>query len=172
MGTNWQADKKESDRYIPHIKSLLGGFLIGEPPVEEDQERNTDLMVLKMEAVRVGCRIRTLDYLNRYPDDITIRMSRPSGNQTEMAKIIEGWGQYFFYGFGNPANDLVEAWTLIDLNKFRLHIATCLKRTSSLPGNRLTNHDGSSDFQVINLNDLPDNCIIHRQKYKQRGVAA
>lgn len=40
------------------IKSVLGMRLIGEPPIEEDRERNTDLIVLKMEAVRVGCRIR------------------------------------------------------------------------------------------------------------------
>lgn len=69
---NWEINKQWSDRFLPEIKMILGLHLIGEPPIEEDCERNTDLIVLKMEAVRIACRVRRYDYFRRYPNDIRI----------------------------------------------------------------------------------------------------
>jgi len=85
MKVGWETDKKWSDRYLPEIKSILGRCLIAEPPIEEDQERNTDLMVLRLDAVRIGCRIRKAGYLEKYGDEFTIRTSRPSGAKTELS---------------------------------------------------------------------------------------
>ena len=59
---NWENDKRWSDKFLPEIKMILGLHLIGEPPIEEDCERNTDLIVLKMEPVRIACRIRKYKY--------------------------------------------------------------------------------------------------------------
>ena len=118
--TDWKADKRWSDRFLPEIKAILGTHLIGEPPVEEDAERNTDLMVLKMEAVRIGCRIRRHKYLVAFGNEFTIRAGRPSGAKTELAKIVEGWGDYFFYGFSNAEHHELAAWFLGDLRVFRL----------------------------------------------------
>ena len=97
----WQLDKRWADRFLPEIKRILGEHLIGEPPEEEDQEHNTDLMVLKMDAVRVACRVRRNQYIDRYGDEFTIRAGRPNGSKTELTKIVEGWGDYFFYGFSD-----------------------------------------------------------------------
>jgi hypothetical protein len=99
--SRWQADKRWSDKFLRDIKRILGEHLIGEPPMEEDAERNTDLIVLRMDAVRIGCRVRKHKYRDSYQDEFTIRAGRPSGVKTELAKIIEGWGDYFFYGFSN-----------------------------------------------------------------------
>jgi len=49
----WTSDKAWSDQYMPAIKRILGEHLIGAAPQEDDQERNTDLIVLRMEAVRL-----------------------------------------------------------------------------------------------------------------------
>ena len=42
--------KRWSDRFLPENKQILGLHLIGEPPVKEDAERNTDLIVPDMRA--------------------------------------------------------------------------------------------------------------------------
>ena len=117
---DWVIGKEWSDRFLPEIKAALGVWLVAEPEVEEDRDRNTDLIVLRMESVRIACRIRKHEYLLQYPDEFTIRAHRPSGAKTELAKIVEGWGQFFFYGFANRAGDGLGAWALCDLNVFRL----------------------------------------------------
>ena len=59
---DWQDDKKWSDRFIPFIKPILGLYLIGEATQEDDKNKNTDLIVFKMDAVRIACRIRRYSY--------------------------------------------------------------------------------------------------------------
>lgn len=147
---NWETDKKWSDRFLPEIKKILGLHLIGEPPMEEDCERNTDLMVLKMDPVRIACRIRKCKYYDKYPNDITIRCSRPSGTKTELAKIIEGWGDYFFYGFCDSGECFLIDWRLCDLKAFRLWFnGYIVKNKGTIPGVLKNNGDGSSDFRAF-----------------------
>lgn len=157
----WQADKRWSDRFLFEIKGILGQHLIGEPPQEEDAERNTDLIVLRMEAVRIGCRVRRHEFLAKYPGEFTIRASRPSGNKTELAKIIEGWGNYFFYGFCDEAEEALAAWTLLDLNAFRLwHSCRLVALGGNRPGSTRRNRDGSSGFYVFRWADMPPGSIV------------
>ena len=85
---DWQDDKKWSDRFIPFIKPILGLYLIGEATQEDDKNKNTDLIVFKMDAVRIACRIRRYSYYKKYNDEFTIRNTRPSNNKSELAKII------------------------------------------------------------------------------------
>ena len=59
--SNWKNDKRWSDRFLPEIKGIIGTHLITEPPYEEDAERNTDLMVLRL-AIRIGCRVRKFKF--------------------------------------------------------------------------------------------------------------
>lgn len=157
---NWTDDKHFSDRYLPAIKRILGEHLIGEPREEEDRLRNTDLIVLKMEAVRIACRIRRDSYLEAKAfaatSEFTIRAGRPNGIKTELAKIIEGWGNYFFYGFGEETSDRLVRWTLADLNVFRLwYMQHLLEHQGKPPTKMLPNSDGSSSFCVFQWNALP-----------------
>jgi len=154
----WEDDKKWSDQFLPEIKSILGRYLISEPPIEEDQERNTDLMVLKMDAVRIGCRMRRIENLC-YANEFTIRAGRPSGIKTELAKIIEGWGNYFFYGFGEEG--VLYKWTLADLNVFRLWFSEYVRdNKGKQPGTGKENHDRSSGFLAFQWSDLPSEFIV------------
>lgn len=159
MSRQWQTDKQWSDRFLTEVKRTLGEYLIGEPPVVEDQERNTDLVVLKMQAVRIACRIRTASYYQRYGDEFTIRRSRPSGAKTELAKLIEGWGDYLFYGFSTEDADALQAWTLADLSVFRGWYARELYRGNK-PGESRNNHDNSSGFFAFKWSDLPPEFVI------------
>jgi len=166
MSNDWQKDKAWSDRFLPEIKRILGEHLIGEPPAEEDVLRNADLMVLRMEAVRIGCRVRTHSYLERYPNEFTIRSVRPkTGNKTELSKILEGWGDYFFYGFSDVAEVYLAAWLLGDLKVFRLWFQ---RETANLPprrtpGQAKDNHDGKSSFLAFRVDDLPTEFVVARQ---------
>jgi len=155
----WTEDKKWSDMFLPEIKKILGLYLIGEPKnPEEDQLRNTDLIVLKMDAVRIGCRIRRKEYLKTYEDEFTIRCGRPSGIETELTKIIAGWGDYFFYGFGCEGTKKLLRWTLADLKTFRLCFMRNLYNGEKIE--KIPNKDNSSNFIAFKWENFPNNLII------------
>lgn len=161
MNQQTAADKKWSDRFLPQVKRVLGEYLIGEAPFEEDRDRNTDLIVLRLDPVRVGCRIRRNSYLQRWPDEFTIRSDRPSGQKTELAKIVEGWGDYFFYGFSDASETVLERWTLADLRVFRLWFNTeIVKNKGAVPGQAQPNKDGSSSFRAFKWCNLPPQFIV------------
>lgn len=151
----WQRDKQTSDKYIPHIKEILGRHLIGVASMDEDQERNTDLIVMTLKSVRIACRVRTEDYFRRYPNEFTIRSGRPSGTKTELSKVIEGWGDYIFYGFGSNDTAKIIAYTLGDLRAFRAEYCRKLYMNGPKvdPGIRKSNRDGSSSFHAFNWSD-------------------
>ena len=131
--------------------------MIAEPPIEEDAERNTDLMVLRLDAVRIGCRVRKYKYLRQYGSEFTIRAGRPSGVKTELTKIIEGWGDYFFYGFSDPTEAFLTKWALADLKHFRVWYMRQLATASpgQLPGIQQSNHDRSSNFAAFRWEEFP-----------------
>lgn len=162
----WQDAKTWSDQYLPHVKRILGEYLIGEAPIQDDAERNTDLIVLTLSAVRIGCRIRRRSYLERYGDEFTIRASLPSGNRTELSKIIEGWGDYFFYGIvadDDDASSGFAAWLLGDLNAFRRwHAQQLFVNRGILPGALQKNGDGSSQFRAYKIDAMPNSFIVAR----------
>lgn len=178
MGKDWEQDKRWSDVFLPEIKQILGLYLIGEPPIEEDQERNTDLMVLKMDAVRVGCRVRRSVSKSGYPTfekhygEFTIRTGRPSGIKTELTKVIEGWGDYFFYGFANEEETCLRHWALCSLNEFRVWFTRYLaKNKGQLPGIGKDNTDGSSSFKAFSFADLPSRFVIAKDWEEQKKAA-
>ncbi|MDO8671434.1 MAG: hypothetical protein Q7O66_08400 [Dehalococcoidia bacterium] len=161
----WQRDKAQSDRLLPELKRICGEYLIGAAPEEDDAERNTDLIVLKLEAVRIACRVRTHKYLRRYGNEFTIRSDRPRGTKTELAKIIEGWGDYFLYGFSNESGTSLDVWVLGDLKVFRLWFASQLiKNKGEMPGSEQRNDDGSSLFRAFRIDELPDSFVKARKQ--------
>ena len=160
---DWEKDKAWSDLYLTEIKRILGEHLIGEPPQEEDAERNTDLIVLRMDPVRIACRVRRDSSALKYANDFTLRYSRPSGVKTELTKIVEGWGDYFFYGISGDA--CLACWALADLRVFRAWWARELyRRKGRLPGIEKENPDGSSTFRVFSWDDLPDDFVVARRQ--------
>lgn len=157
----WQVDKQWSDTFLPEIKSILGRTFIGPAPIEEDQERNTDLIVLKMDAIRIACRIRRYEYWERYGAQFTIREARPTGTKTELAKIIEGWGDYLFYGFSDESEEGLHAYAIADLKVFRLWFMRQLaQRAGQLPGLARDNQDGSSQFRAFFWKELPREFVV------------
>lgn len=160
---SWESDKRWSDRFLPEIKSILGQLLIGEPPVEEDEERNTDLIVLRMEAVRICCRVRRNKFIG-HSDEFTIRTTRPAGTKTELDKIVEGYGSYFFYGICDPEEQRLASWFVGNLNVFRLWFTRYIANNQGkVPGILFENHDKSSSFRVYKIKDVYKDFVIARK---------
>lgn len=161
--SNWEKDKKWSDKFIPEIKQVLSDVFIDAAPEYEDQRHNTDLMVLMFNPVRIACRIRTYQYYINYPNDITIRKDRPSNADTEMVKLMSGYGDYMFYGFSNKSEDALCAWKLIDLKKFRLWVYTALLTNNGItPGTIKNNNDGSSSFYAFDTKLMGSDVILKK----------
>ena len=161
---NWKDNKLWSDGFMPEIKKILGLYLIGEANEAEDSRRNTDLIVLTMAAVRIGCRVRRSGYVDKYGDEFTIRASLPTGTKTELAKIIEGWGDYFFYGHADQDDMNLAAWALCDLNVFRLWFNVFIVRNNGLiPGKLQSNGNADSNFRAFKFDELPDEFVIARK---------
>jgi len=154
----FEEQKQWSDRYLPEVKGILGKHLISEAPVEEDKKRCTDLIVLHLQAIRIACRMRRETYIEKYSDEFTIRAVNHRGAKTELAKIIEGWGDYFFYGFGGDSGLLLK-WCLCDLKVFRLWYVKELYNGNK-PGILHANTDKSSDFLSFKINALPSGFVI------------
>jgi len=161
--TKWTDDKRWSDRFLPEIKGILGRELIYAAPLEEDACRNTDLIVLKFDSVRIACRVRRPGYATDYANQFTIRCSRPSGTTTELEKIVAGWGDYFFYGFSDSDEARLAAWLLGDLRVFRAWYVHTLAYTKEMPGTTIPNRDNSSNFKAFNIDELPSDFIIARK---------
>lgn len=156
MGDNWQRDKADTDRYLPEVAAILGVYLLGEPAPVEDQLHATDLTVLQVNGVRIAVRIRKFADWRDYQNEFTIRARRPSGIKTEMRKIMEGWGDLYFYGFANAERDALYDWFVGDLDVFRGWVrrevaearaqAQARRTLPSWPWKERWNHDHSSAF--------------------------
>lgn len=159
---------------IPRIKQILANYLICEAPFEEDAKRNTDLIVLKLDTVRVACRLRRFKYAARYGDQFTLRASRPSGVETELQKVLRGWGDYVFYGFATEDESDVAAWMLGDLDEFRLwhNRALALLPPNRMPGEEVRNPDGSSTGRAYRINALPEAFLVARKSHRPKVDAA
>jgi hypothetical protein len=151
---NWKESKNWSDAFLPEMKRIIGEHLIGEAPIDEDQERCTDLIVLKLDAVRIACRVRKNKYMSMYGDEVTIRRKVPSGCKTELTKIIEGWGDFMLYGFASEDDTRLEKWTLGDLKAMRIYIARELA-AKRVPWKNRSNGAGESDFAVFKIGAIP-----------------
>ena len=120
----YTSDRVWSDRFIPEIKRIVGPYLLQVADLELDTKEATDLLVFKARDMRIAARIRDAGkYKQRYGNQFTIRLKRDNGATTELEKIQRGWGDWFFYGFGE--SDLtIRQWFLIDLTVFRYHLIT------------------------------------------------
>jgi len=161
--STWIEDKGWSDQFIPEIKMIIGCCLIVEDK-EEDMKRNGDLVMLKVNPVRVSCRVRRDRYCKKpYLNEFTMRGDRLSGTKSELTKVLEGWGDYNFYGFSSYDESHLQYWTLMNLGIFREYVD---KYGIERLGKQLKNVEGSS-FWVFSMNNFPDNFVIARSTDKE-----
>ena len=90
----FQTDFRYQSGFLPVIKAIVGPLLLEPSSFELDTREATDLLVLLARDMRIACRVRRQGYSEKYPWEFTILSSRPSGAITEMAKIVDGWGDW------------------------------------------------------------------------------
>jgi hypothetical protein len=161
--TEWEQDKQETDPYLPMVKAICAAYILHEAPLEEDRDHNTDLMVLVADGLRIAVRLRRPWYYKepRYQGEFTIRDTRPSGNATEWEKILDGFGDYFFYGFRTEKPPHLWAFGLLDLRVFRTWVIAFFQQWGKYPGRGgIPNPDGSSTFRAIEWQLVPLDAIL------------
>lgn len=160
MAAGWIEAKRRADTFNPEIKRILGEHLIRTSDIVQDETEATDMLVLELRPFRIGCRVRKYDYFLRYPNEITIRAERLSGFRSEMTKIVEGWLDYLFYGFADPTDSRLLAWTIASLPVWR---ATLIRKPTLIGSHYLRqNGDLSSTFYAWPLDCFPQNFVIAR----------
>ena len=95
---SYSADRRWSDAFIPAIKQIVGPLLLEESSFEVDTQQAADLVVMNARDTTIACRVRRGGYADRYGYEFTIRAKRDTGAKTELEKIIDGFGDWMFYG--------------------------------------------------------------------------
>jgi hypothetical protein len=166
----WQADKRRADLCIPQMQGIVGQHLaVRVAPTEDDAKRNTDLIVLAVDdrQLRVACRVRDYRrYYSKYGHQFTIRASRDSGVKVELAKVLDGWGDYLLYGFADWSSAFAVprfvSWTLADLNVFRSHYVLGM-------GEPVRNPDGTAG-RAFNWTDFPGGLVVATSRKEQAAL--
>lgn len=109
------------DEIEPAIRSIAGRIVdIRLATESEDQKEATDV-VLTCTAGQIGLRVRRLEKVLEWWD-ITFRLSRASGVETELSKIENGKSKWFMYvavDEKRPKGSQMVLWWVYDLDKFR-----------------------------------------------------
>ena len=135
------SDRRYSDGFIPAIKQIVGPHLLVITPDEIDCKQAADLMVFTAQNVKIAARVRRPGFEARYPYDITIRAQRDNGYETELAKIVNGFGDWLFYGHDDGTGAGFARWWLVDLAVFRA--ALIRRHRSSMRRGDIDNGDGT-----------------------------
>ncbi len=135
------------------------------PTVHQDKLEATDLLLGKLTiAVRVRDAFKTNGkgepYFKAYKNEMTLRGRIPGHLGTELDKIIDGYGDYMFYGWADTDSGSIMAWTIIDLAAFRAHVASVGKENLKATHNQ--NIKADSTYYAIDINMLSLNCIFAR----------
>ena len=145
---SYKENREWSDGYMPSVKSILGQAIINESTFEEDTEQAFDLKTPPTK--KIACRVRDYERYKKYMGEFTIRSQSKYGKRTEIHKILDGFGDWMFYGF--TKGDEVIYWSIIDLDVFRGNYenSDCVEKE---------NYDGTK-FTSFKLGTFPPNIIV------------
>ena len=147
-------DRKWSDAFIPAIKQVVGPLLLEESSFEVDTQQAADWVVMNARDKTIACRVRRAGYADRYGYEFTIRSARDNGAKTELEKIVDGFGDWMFYGHAHPDGVSVSRWMVISLPALRAAII----RKQAKPMKQ-SNGDGTH-FVAFDVRNMPGSCIV------------
>ncbi|WP_245601482.1 hypothetical protein [Sedimentitalea nanhaiensis] len=154
MTFHYDINRRWSDRFLPDIKRLIGSHLLSTAPDPLDQLHATDLLMLDARDMRIAARVRRPGYALRYPHQFTIRSHVPSGAETELSKIVNGYGDWMFYGHVSASQTHIEHWRLIDLRAFRAALIRHANGGQQLVMGDQANPDGTW-FKWFDIRSFP-----------------
>ncbi len=147
-------NRRWSDQFLPDIKRIVGAHLLETAPDPLDHFQATDLLMLDARDMRIAARVRRPGYAQRYPHQFTIRSKVASGAETELSKIVNGKGDWMFYGHSNITQNGVGHWWLIDLRAFRAALIRHANNGSSISMGDQSNPDGTW-FKWFDIRSFP-----------------
>ena len=150
----YDADRRWSDAFIPAIKKIVGPLLLEESSFEVDTQQAADLVVMNARDKTIACRVRRCGYADRYGYEFTIRAKRDTGAKTELEKIVDGFGDWRFYGHAAEDGMNVSRWMVISLPALRAAII----RKQAVPIKQ-SNSDGTH-FVAFDVRALPESCLV------------
>lgn len=83
----------------------------------EDTRQATDMVMVASGDVSIAVRIRRPRRGKQYRD-LTLRAMTRGGGTTELEKIRQGWGDWYFYGWCDHRDTITE-WVLVNLDMMR-----------------------------------------------------
>lgn len=150
----YQKDRYWSDKFIPQIKTMVGPLLLEPSDLQRDAIEATDLMVLVAHDMRIAARVRRYGFADRYPWEFTIRARRDSGAETELSKIVNGWGDWLFYGHADEGEGYVDRWMIVDLHAFRAGLIRQAMNSVRIKCGDKANGDGTF-FKWFDVRSFP-----------------
>jgi hypothetical protein len=156
---SYAINRSWSDMFIPAIKRIVGPYLLETSSMYEDRRHATDLLILNARDKRIAARVRRAGYAEKYPYEFTIRCGNQYNAQTEIDKIIQGFGDWMFYG--HSAEDVagkITRWMLIDLAIFR---AALIRKDirDEVKREQRANGDGTS-FIAFDVRSFPREILV------------
>lgn len=151
----YSLQRKISDAYLPAFKEILKmnsmNFLtLKVSSYAKDTQEATD-MVVEIEGGDVALRVRDANIAFR---DLTIRSRSKNGGKTELAKLKEGFGDWYLYGWGSQRR--IDEYILVDLERVRKFGILDVERK------HIPNGDGTT-FVSIPIGELEMcGCIINK----------
>ena len=156
----YSRDREWSDRFIPAISMIVGPRLLVPAPFEVDAKQATDLIVLRARDMTIAARVRRHGYADRYPFEFTMRSRRDNGVKTELAKVVDGWADWMFYGHSAADECGFDRWFLIDLHALRAAlIRDGMKERSTLAWTEKPNGDGTH-FVAFDLRSFRPSILV------------
>lgn len=135
---NYTTDRQWSDQWIPLLRTKIGPYLLIPSTIEQDRQEAADLVMFRARDMTIACRVRRAGAAAKYPNQFTIRCKRDNGSKTELEKIINGWGDWLFYG--HECGTHIYPWWIIDLSHFRAHL---IRDKEKFMHNMIPNGDGT-----------------------------
>ncbi len=154
----YESDRAWSDRFIPAMRQIIGPFLLEPSSFDVDTKQASDLVVMRARDHMIACRVRRAGYADRYPFEFTVRSQRDTGAKTELEKLVDGWGDWMFYGHEDGQAGF-SRWWLIDLHSWRAalirdSVSRKAGRDSGLVWHQKSNGDGTH-FVSFDLRSFP-----------------
>lgn len=152
--SDYEINRRWSDAFIPAIKKIVGPLLLEESSFEVDTTQAADLIVLNARDKKIAARVRRLGYAERYPFEFTIRAKLDSGTRTELEKMVDGFGDWMFYGHAHEDGMNISRWMVINLPAWR---AALIRKKA--PCEKKSNGDGTH-FVAFDVRMLPESFLI------------
>lgn len=152
MTTVYEKNRTIEDKFSKVIKTILGNqFFVKD--IQMDLKNGTDFLTfMAKNQIKVAVRLRRYSYLEKYPEDFTIRWKLRSGVKTEIHKIMEGLVDYLLYGFINEEETKIIKYFIGDLSVFR--------KCNMKPVAVIPNDPPDSKLAVYKISQFPKNFIL------------